>query len=220
MNHTNDSSVLNSQPPAKQFKRFLPAVLACVLGANNLSLAIAATTPAEPTPPVLPKQPAQLSQKTSSIFSHDTVISLAQKLSQEPFKEAPKAPKELSELNYATYNQINYRENSAIWGGTPTKFSVQLFAPGFLYKNLVDIDVVENSRTSQIPLTDTSFDVPNDTIKSLLTQVGQYAGVRLHYPINDNNLKDEFIMFQGASYFKALSKGQNYGLSNRGLAID
>lgn len=220
LNHTNDSSVLNSQPPAKQFKRFLPAVFACVLGANNLSLAVAATTPAEPTPPVLPKQPAQLSQTTSSVFSHDTVISLAQKLSQEPFKEAPKAPKELSELNYATYNQINYRENSAIWGGTPTKFSVQLFAPGFLYKNLVDIDVVENSRTSHIPLTDTSFDVPNDTIKSLLTQVGQYAGVRLHYPINDNNLKDEFIMFQGASYFKALSKGQNYGLSNRGLAID
>ena len=44
--------------------------------------------------------------------------------------------------------------------------------------------------------------------------------MRLHYPINDDEVKDEFIMFQGASYFRVLSKGQTYGLSNRGLAID
>ncbi|GMA81725.1 glucans biosynthesis protein G 2 [Shewanella glacialipiscicola] len=105
-------------------------------------------------------------------------------------------------------------------GGSPTKFSVQLFAPGFLYKNLVDIDVVENSKAIPIELTEASFDVPNDAIEKLITQVGQYAGVRLHYPINDDETKDEFIMFQGASYFRVLSKGQTYGLSNRGLAID
>lgn len=55
-----------------------------------------------------------------------------------------------------------------IWGGTPTKFSVQLFAPGFLYKNLVDIDVVENSHAFPIELTESSFSVPNDTIEKLL----------------------------------------------------
>ncbi|MGI2066582.1 glucan biosynthesis protein G [Shewanella sp. MF08487] len=181
-----------------------------VVGINNVN---AATTQAAPST-------EKKTEKKVEKFSHDTVIALAEQLSQKPFKEAKKAPKELIDLNFDTYSKINYQENAAIWGGSPTKFSVQLFAPGFLYKNLVDIDVVENSKAIPIELTEASFDVPNDAIEKLLTQVGQYAGVRLHYPINDDETKDEFIMFQGASYFRVLSKGQTYGLSNRGLAID
>ncbi|MGL5048980.1 MAG: glucan biosynthesis protein G [Shewanella sp.] len=181
-----------------------------IVGINNANAAATETIAA----------PAPVPEKKSKKFSQYTVIALAQQLSQKPFKEAKKAPKELVDLDFATYGKINYQENAAIWGGTPTKFSVQLFAPGFLYQNLVDIDVVENSKAIPIALTPTSFDVPNDTIEKLITQVGQYAGVRLHYPINDDEVKNEFIMFQGASYFRLLSKGQTYGLSNRGLAID
>lgn len=185
-----------------------------VVGINNVN---AATTQAAPN---TEKKTEKKVEKKIETFSHDTVITLAEQLSQTPFKEAKKAPKELIDLNFDTYSKINYQENAAIWGGSPTKFSVQLFAPGFLYKNLVDIDVVENSKAIPIELTEASFDVPNDAIEKLITQVGQYAGVRLHYPINDDETKDEFIMFQGASYFRVLSKGQTYGLSNRGLAID
>lgn len=130
-----------------------------VVGINNVNAAAAETTPT-PAP-----------EKKSKKFSQDTVIELAQQLSQKSFKEAKKAPKELVDLDFATYGKINYQENAAIWGGTPTKFSVQLFAPGFLYKNLVDIDVVENSKAIPIELTEASFDVPNDTIEKLITQV-------------------------------------------------
>ncbi|SUI65470.1 glucan biosynthesis protein G [Shewanella morhuae] len=184
-----------------------------VVGINNVNAATQAAPNTE-------KKTEKKVEKKVEKFSHDTVITLAEQLSQTPFKEAKKAPKELIDLNFDTYSKINYQENAAIWGGSPTKFSVQLFAPGFLYKNLVDIDVVENSKAIPIELTEASFDVPNDAIEKLITQVGQYAGVRLHYPINDDETKDEFIMFQGASYFRVLSKGQTYGLSNRGLAID
>ena len=47
-----------------------------------------------------------------------------------------------------------------------------------------------------------------------------YAGFRLRYPINSKDYFDEFCVFQGASYFRAIGKGQLYGLSARGLAID
>ena len=47
-----------------------------------------------------------------------------------------------------------------------------------------------------------------------------YAGFRLHYPLNTTEYYDELISFLGASYFRALGKGQKYGLSARGLAID
>lgn len=188
-----------------KYKHLLGTALACVIGVYSLSPALATTNDAA---------------KKAKTFSQKTVISLAQQLATQPFTEAKKAPKELIDLDYATYNKINYQQNAAIWDRTPTKFSVQLFAPGFLYKNLVDIDVVENSHAFPLELTEASFDVPTAAIEKLLTQVGQYAGMRIHYPINHDDAKDEFIMFQGASYFRALSKGQTYGLSNRGLAID
>lgn len=204
------NSTLNHSPPISGHKKtkstiFLGLMLAGIMSISSLVPAYADTAS---------------DAKKAKTFSHDTVIELAQQLAKNPFKEARKAPKELIDLDYATYGKINYQENAAIWGGTPTKFSVQLFAPGFLYKNLVDIDVVENSHAFPIELTESSFSVPNDTIEKWLTQVGQYAGVRIHYPINDDEVKDEFIMFQGASYFRVLSKGQTYGLSSRGLAID
>ena len=38
--------------------------------------------------------------------------------------------------------------------------------------------------------------------------------------VNKPGYKDEVVVFQGASYFRALGKGQSYGLSARGLAVD
>ena len=153
-------------------------------------------------------------------FSHNTVIELARQLSEKPFKEPKSAPETLQKLDYATYRQINFLENAAIWGKTPTKFSVQLFAPGFLYKDLIDIDVVESGQSFPLELSENSFRVPNDAIGKQLTEVGKYAGLRLHYPLNREDHQDEFVVFQGASYFRLVSKGQQYGISARGLAID
>ena len=47
-----------------------------------------------------------------------------------------------------------------------------------------------------------------------------FNGFRVHYPINKPAYKDEVLVFQGASYFRAVGKGQIYGLSARGLAVD
>ena len=153
-------------------------------------------------------------------FSHDTVIELAQKLSLTPYQPAAKAPPELDQLDYDTYRKINFQENAAIWGGTPTQFSVQLFAPGYLFKDLVDINVVENGKSHPIVISPSSFKVPYPELGEQLAETGKFAGMRLHFHINNEEYKDEFIAFQGASYFRAVSKGQAYGLSARGLAID
>jgi glucans biosynthesis protein len=47
-----------------------------------------------------------------------------------------------------------------------------------------------------------------------------FSGFRINGPINRTDLSDEIVVFQGASYFRAVSRGQVYGLSARGLAID
>ncbi|NLQ17847.1 glucan biosynthesis protein G [Marinomonas sp. M1K-6] len=153
-------------------------------------------------------------------FSHQTVINLAQTLSTSLMKPAEKAPQSLIDMDYPTYRKINFQQNQAVWGNTPTKFSVQLFAPGFLFKDLVSIDVVENGHAFPLNVSPDSFSTPNTEIGQLISLVGKYAGLRLHYPINRDDYNDEFVVFQGASYFRAVSKGQSYGLSARGLAMN
>lgn len=45
------------------------------------------------------------------------------------------------------------------------------------------------------------------------------SGLRVRTHINSRSVWDEFLVFQGASYFRAVSKGALYGLSARGLAL-
>lgn len=153
-------------------------------------------------------------------FSHGDVIAEAQALATKPFVPPPQAPEGLRKLAYDTYKQIRFRKERAIWGKTPSKFSIQLFAPGFLYKQGIDINVVESGKVLPTKIDGNAFDAPNDEIRDMLTELGKFAGFRLHYPLNRPDYKDELIVFQGASYFRAVSKGQTYGLSARGLAID
>ncbi|WP_232827840.1 glucan biosynthesis protein G [Marinomonas shanghaiensis] len=171
--------------------------------------------------PIPVAESAQLEKESEGyVFTNQTVIDLARTLAQSPMKPADKAPQALTTMDYPTYRQINFQQNQAVWGNTPTKFSVQLFAPGFIFKDLVSIDVVESGKAFPLTVSADSFTTPNPEISALISQVGKYAGLRLHYPINKADVSDEFAVFQGASYFRAVSKDQSYGLSARGLAVD
>jgi glucans biosynthesis protein len=46
-----------------------------------------------------------------------------------------------------------------------------------------------------------------------------YSGFRVRSHINTPDYMDEFLVFQGASYFRAVARSQQYGQSARGLAI-
>jgi glucan biosynthesis protein len=153
-------------------------------------------------------------------FSRDTVIEQARLLSQQPFTRPPQAPESLAQMDYSEYRKINYQQDAAVWGGSPTRFSVQLFAPGYLYRDLVDIEIVENGKSRPLVVAEDSFRVPDPDLARLLAEIGKYAGFRLHYPLNSPDYADEFLVFQGASYFRGVSQDQAYGLSARGLAID
>jgi glucans biosynthesis protein len=47
-----------------------------------------------------------------------------------------------------------------------------------------------------------------------------YAGFKVLYPVNRADKEDEIMSVLGASYFRVIGRGQVYGLSARGLAID
>ncbi len=160
------------------------------------------------------------SRAQTESFSAQTVVDQARALAERPFVPPRKVADALKALDYDTYRQIRYRRDEAIWGKARTPFSIQLFAAGYLYEDGVDISVVEGGRARPIRYQPGQFDTPNERVAALLADAAQFAGFRLHYPINREDKRDEFIVFQGASYFRAVSQGQVYGLSARGLAID
>ncbi|MDT8398622.1 MAG: glucan biosynthesis protein G [Pseudomonadales bacterium] len=153
-------------------------------------------------------------------FSRQIVIDAAQDLAEQAFSLPPPVSDALLALDYDKYRSIRYRKKAAIWGNTPTRFSIELFAPGNLYGSGVDISVVENGEAFPVPVRSDTFEAQTPEIAKLVATVGQVAGFRLHYPLNRDDYEDEFVVFQGASYFRAVSQGQSYGLSARGLAID
>ena len=190
--------------------RILTAPWRCLLLALSLGFS---------APGVVTAQ-AEAVAAASESFSRQNVIEQARILSQKPFAPPAQAPESLARLDYSEYRKINYQQDAAVWGGSPTRFSVQLFAPGYLYRDLVDINIVENGKSRPLVVSEDSFRTPDPELSRLLAEVGKYAGFRLHYPLNQEDYADEFLVFQGASYFRGVSKGQSYGLSARGLAID
>lgn len=190
--------------------RILSAPWSCLLLALSLGIGAPGTVAAQ----------AESVAAEGESFSRNTVIEQARSLSQKPFAPPAQAPESLAKLDYSEYRKINYQEDAAVWGGSPTRFSVQLFAPGYLYRDLVDINIVENGKSRPLVVSENSFRTPDPELSRLLAEVGKYAGIRLHYPLNRDDYADEFLVFQGASYFRGVSKGQSYGLSARGLAID
>ena len=151
-------------------------------------------------------------------FDGSTVRKLAAQRAQAPYK-APDAtlPDALRDLDYSTYRSIRFDPNQALWRGMPdVKFTAEFFHRGFLYKDRVDIWEVTDGKARPIRYAPSLF--VWDKVQAPSGDLG-FAGFRLHYPLNRGDYYDEICAFLGASYFRAVAKGQGYGLSARGLAI-
>lgn len=142
---------------------------------------------------------------------------LAQAAYQKPGDDIPKV---LKDLTYDQYKDIRFRPDHAYWRGTGLPFELGFFHLGFQYREPVKINEVTSAGVRPIHFDPSLFDYGKNRLDP--SQFGDlgYAGFRVHYAINDPKYKDEVLAFLGASYFRALGKGQVYGLSARGLAID
>ncbi|WP_394568810.1 glucan biosynthesis protein G [Bradyrhizobium sp. 31Argb] len=153
-------------------------------------------------------------------FDASTVRELARSLASKSF-EAPdeKLPAELKDLNYDQYRSIRFMPERALWRADKLPFQAQFFHRGFFYKNRVNIFEVVDGQANEIRYRKDDFSFGNDVPAFAADDLG-FAGLRIHAPINKPDYFDEVCVFLGASYFRAVAKGETYGLSARGLSID
>ena len=155
-------------------------------------------------------------------FAPELVVAKARDLSTRPFVPVEEAfPEALRNMSRETWHEIRYNPDKALWADEKLPFQVQFFHPGMLYDKPVTIHVVSEGRTARIPFSTENFDYGSThNISGQMTPQMDHAGFRVHGYINSSRHVDEIVAFLGASYFRAVAKGQAYGLSARGLAVD
>lgn len=152
----------------------------------------------------------------------ETVSDRAEELAAGPYRsQAAALPEALRGLDYDTYRQIRFSPEAALWADEGL-FSVQLFHTGFLFEAPVQLHLVENGEATALPFDPARFRYDDQAAALLERDLdgAGHAGFRLHFPLNRADYHDEFLVFLGASYFRMVGRGQGYGLSARGLAIN
>jgi glucans biosynthesis protein len=154
-------------------------------------------------------------------FNRDWLLAEAERLSRQQYVQ----PSEQSlgtfgNLSYDQYRDIRFQKGASIWEHEGRGFTVDLFHPGFIYKTPIQLDLVVGGQARTVRFTPEVFDYGAEVPRPEHDAVSGYSGFRVRYPINSPGTMDEFLLFQGASYFRAVGRGQIYGLSARGLAVN
>lgn len=146
---------------------------------------------------------------------------LARQRAQSPFQPVgDKLPVDLAALDYDQMRDIRFRTERSLWRDRSLPFEAQFFHLGLYQKQAVRLHELSPEGASDLPYRSADYNMGRNTVDPTAWGDLGHAGFRLHYPLNNTAYKDELVVFLGASYFRALGAGQQYGLSARGLAID
>lgn len=158
---------------------------------------------------------------SSWAFSIDDVTKQAKALASKSYQPpASNLPKQLRNLKYKDYQQIQFNRDKVFWAKQDTPFKLEFYHEGMYFDLPVKINEVTATAVKPIKydpayFTFGSVDHDADSLKNL-----GFAGFKVFYPLNSRKKNNEITSFLGASYFRVIGAGQNYGLSARGLAID
>lgn len=152
--------------------------------------------------------------------AHIAAVARARELATLKYEPPnPGNPKFLQDLSYDDYRRIRFRDDRAIWRENGLRFRLQWHHIGSLFQVPVTIHLVDGEHRETVGYDQTTFDFGGLTPPELPATIG-VAGIRVLSPLNRPDLYDEVVTFLGASYFRAVGAGQEYGLSARGLALD
>ena len=152
-------------------------------------------------------------------FAFDHVAEIARKVASEPYRPPAPVPKFLTDLSYDDYRDIRFNTRQSWWRDRGN-FQLQFIHPGLFYNHAVRINTLDSAGVRPVPFAPDFFDYGRNRFADKIPRDLGFAGFRVAYPFFRRDEFNHVIVFAGASYFRAVAKGQVFGLSARGLAID
>lgn len=167
-----------------------------------------APTPASETPAPYP-------------FSFETLLTDAKRRAAVPYApQHNRVPTALDKLSPDQYRSIRFNPEAAIWREAQLPFRVELLRAGNNSQPAITVSIVEDGMAQDVVATPAMFEMESAIPAQLGKMPLPLSGFRIRSHINSKKVWDEFLVFQGASYFRAVAKNLLYGLSARGLAIN
>ncbi len=159
------------------------------------------------------------SLRSFSITGFEDLVAYAKLKAARPYQPEQQVAESLQRLSYDDYLKIHFKHDHAIWAKS-SPFWIEMFHPGFVQKNQILLNLVQNKREFQVPFNPANFEYNGDLTSSDVPETTRYAGIRLagRFPGSDD--PQEILTFLGSSYFRCRSAGGIYGSSNRGLAVN
>ncbi|MCF2870433.1 glucan biosynthesis protein [Octadecabacter sp. G9-8] len=158
-----------------------------------------------------------ITQETA--FSPDWLWDHARTLAQQDYTPKPLIPDPWQNLSFEDFNKIQFDPQHGIWAQDDTPMTMDLFTAGLYAKRPATINIVEEGIAKTLGYDLSLFEIRGDLPDLPVNDAMGYSGFRLRTTVNTPDHLDEFVVFQGASYFRAVAKGQGYGISARGLAL-
>jgi len=190
--------------PARRFPTWRRLALVCWLAVG--ALALGASAFAEDRPPG---------------FGLGDVTARARALADAPYVAATSnLPDIFSKMQFLDYQKIQPRRDKFAWAELGTPFQLGFYHQGMQFNTPVKINEIVDGAVREIPYDPDRFDFGDLHIDREQTSKLGWAGFRVLYPINQPGKLDEIMSVLGASYFRVIGRGQLYGLSGRGLAVD
>lgn len=150
-------------------------------------------------------------------FDFDWLIGQAKQRAGRPYRSTP--PREaalIDKIDFDTVGKIRFRDERALrWPGGA--YPVELFHLHRYATSPVDIHRVEAGWSRRVLYSPSWFDYGKSGLATRLPPDLGFSGLRV---MSSPALKDDWLAFQGASYFRSAGPLGQYGLSARGIAVD
>ncbi|MDJ1156886.1 glucan biosynthesis protein [Chelatococcus sp. SYSU_G07232] len=154
-------------------------------------------------------------------FDAARVADMARTLARRAFvPPASDLPDPLGSLTYEQYVGIRALGTALVWNGEGRAFSLEPLHRGFLFTNPVQLFVVEDGAVRRLAYERGKFDfgklqVPAGTPGG--PDFG-FSGFRVFFG-GAGEAAQEIAIFQGATFFRAIARGQNFGAQARALML-
>ncbi|PZU90907.1 MAG: glucan biosynthesis protein D [Chelatococcus sp.] len=150
-------------------------------------------------------------------FDPAIVLDTARALAQRPLipMSATDLPEGYASLPFDQFSGIRAQPGSVIWAGENRGFTVEPLHRGYVFSNPVSLFTVEDGTVRRVGFDRSRFDYgrvnpPPPNVDLQFSGMRIFTGMERPY---------EFAVFQGATFFRALARGQAFGSLARALIL-
>lgn len=153
-------------------------------------------------------------------FEANTLTDLARARAAAPYA-GPKTgdvPAVLKALSREAYDAIHPAEGRALWADRNVGYVLEPLLRGSIFETPVSLFVIENGLVQPVAYDKTAFVAPGLDLPDLEPDAA-FSGFRLRARFEGAEAVSSFALFQGASFFRLVAEGQDFGINARALAL-